>query len=477
MYDRMQQLTTEQIEKIHSASMDILKNRGVAFNDKEALEIFKQNGHKVEGTTVFFNESDIKKALKTAPKRFTVHARNPANNVEVGEDDFVFAPGYGAPFVIDLNGEKREATLEDYNNFCKLIQTSKHINMNGWMMVEPSDIAHESVHIDLNLSNILLCDKPFMGSPVSRQGALDGIEMASIVWGGKENIMDKVVSVSLINSLSPLQFSDEMAGALIELARHGQACVIASLVMAGASGPVTLDGVLALQNAEILAGITLAQLVRPGAPVVYGSTSSAMDMKSGALSIGAPELSKNISFVAQIARYYALPSRSGGGLTDALVADAQAGIESALALYTAARGGINFILHSCGILGSYIAMSYEKFIIDEELCGVIKNMLKPIALTDESIDVDMIKTVGIGGQYLTHPKTFKLCRTEFFMPTIMNRMNHDSWTASGKKRVDEVASDKVSQRLAAYKKPEIAPEIEKKLIEYVEKRKGEIAGK
>ncbi|MBF0235612.1 MAG: trimethylamine methyltransferase family protein [Desulfamplus sp.] len=477
MYDRMQELTIAQIEKIHTASMDLLKNTGIAFNDSEALQIFKNNGHRVEGTTVFFEESDIKKALETAPKRFTVHARNPKNNVEVGEDDFVFAPGYGAPFVIDLNGEKREATMEDYDNFCKLVHTSKHINMNGWMMVEPSDMPHETVHMDLNLSNILLCDKPFMGSPVSRQGALDGIEMAAIVWGGKEKIMDKVVSVSLINSLSPLQFSDEMAGALIELARHGQACVIASLIMAGASGPVTLDGVLALQNAEILAGITLAQLVRPGAPVVYGSTSSAMDMKSGALSIGAPELSKNISFVAQIARHYGLPSRSGGGLTDALSADAQAGIESALALSTAARSGINFILHSCGILGSYIAMSYEKFIIDEELCGVVKNMFKPIALTDETIDLDMIKTVGIGGQYLTQPKTFKLCRTEFFMPTVMNRMNHDSWSAAGKKALDRVAYDKVSQRLATYEKPEIDPDVEIKLTEYVEKRKKEMIGK
>ena len=268
----MQELDVKNCEKIHAASMDILKNTGVAFNDDEALDIFKKNGHKVEGTTVFFEESDIKKALETAPKRFTVHARNPEKNVEIGEDDFVFLPGYGAPFVIDAKGDQRQASMEDYDNFCKLVQTSKVINMNGWMMVEPADMPHETVHLDLNLSNMLLCDKPFMGSPVSRQGALDGIEMAGILWGGKENIMDKTVSVSLINSLSPLQFSDEMAGALIELARHGQACVVASLIMAGGSGPVTLDGVLALQNAEILAGITLAQLVRPGAPVVYGST-------------------------------------------------------------------------------------------------------------------------------------------------------------------------------------------------------------
>ena len=471
MYDRMQELSTQNMEKIHGASMDLLKTTGVSFNDQEALEIFKANGHRVEGSIVFFEESDIQKALKTAPRRFTVHARNPSKSVEIGEDDFVFLPGYGAPFVMDALGEQRQATMEDYDNFCKLIQTSPYIDMNGWMMVEPADMPHDTVHLDLNLSNMLLCDKPFMGSPVSRQGAIDGIEMAGILWGGKENIMDKTVSVSLINSLSPLQFSDEMIGALIELARHNQACVVASLVMAGGSGPVTLDGVLALQNAEILAGITLAQLVRPGAPVIYGSTSSAMDMKTGALSIGAPELSKNIHLVAQMARFYNLPARSGGGLTDSLFPDAQAGAESALALSTAARGGINFILHSCGILGSYIAMSFEKFLIDEEVCGMVRSMIRPLALNDESIDIDVIKEVGIGGQYLTHPKTFQLCRTEFFMPTLMSRKNPDAWAKGGKKRVDQLAEDKVAQRLAAYEKPEIDPEIEKQLTNYVEKRK------
>ena len=471
MYDRMQELSLQNMKKIHAAAMDLLKDTGVSFMEEEALEIFKANGHRVEGTTVFFEESDIQKALKTAPKRFTVHARNPEKNVEIGEDDFVFLPGYGAPFIMDAQGNQRQATMEDYDNFCKLIQTSPYINMNGWMMVEPADMPHETVHLDLNLSNMLLCDKPFMGSPVSRQGALDGIEMAGILWGGKKNIMDKTVSVSLINSLSPLQFSDEMAGALIELARHNQACVVASLIMAGGSGPVTLDGVLALQNAEILAGITLAQLVRPGAPVIYGSTSSAMDMQTGALSIGAPELSKNINLVAQMARFYNLPSRSGGSLTDALSADAQAGAESALALYTAARSGINFILHSCGILGSYIAMSFEKFLIDEEVCGMVRNMFKPLALTDETIDIDVIKEVGIGGQYLTHPKTFQLCRTEFFMPSLMSRKNIDAWTKEGKKRIDQIAEDKVAQRLASYEKPDIDPKIEKQLTEYVEKRK------
>jgi len=471
MYDRMQELTTAQMTQIHQASMAILKTTGVVINEEQALSIFKQHGYKVEGKTVFPTEEQIRKALSTVPSQFTIKARNSAKDVTIGEDSFAFLPGYGAPFVMTSEGTQREATMADYDAFCKLIQTSKYLDMNGWMMVEPSDIPAETAHMDMMLSNMLFCDKPFMGSPASRQGAIDGIEMAGILFGGKDKIIDQPVSISLINSLSPLQFSEEMLASLIELARHGQAMIVASLIMAGASGPVTLAGVLAMQNAEILTGIALSQLVREGVPVVYGSTSSAMDMKTGALTIGAPELSKNINYTAQMARFYNMPSRSGGGLTDALYPDAQAGAESALALYTAARNGVNVILHACGILGSYISMSFQKFIIDEEVCGMVRQMLKPIDITEETIDTEMICKVGPGGQYLTHPKTFKLCRTEFYLPNLMARSNYDSWSSGGKKKIHELADDKVSQRLAKYEKPDIDPAIEVELTEYVNKRK------
>jgi len=465
----MQALTKNQKENIHEASMDLLKTVGIVMNEDEAIQIFKDHGFKVDDKTVFFEEKEVMKALETVPEKFTIEARNPEKSVSIGEDDFVFLPGYGAPNVVTSEGEQRKATMADYNNFCKLIHTSKYLDMNGWMMVEPSDINPALGHLHMNLSNILYCDKPFMGSPISKQGALEGIEMASLVWGGLEKIKDKPISISLINSLSPLQFADEMIGSLIQLARHGQPCIVASLIMAGASGPVNLDGVLALQNAEILAGITLSQLVRPGVPVVYGSTSSAMDMKSGGLSIGAPALSRNISYTAQMARYYELPSRSGGGLTDALFPDAQAGAESALAISTAARAGINVILHACGILGSYIAMSFEKFIIDEEICGVARKMLQPVEASASSIDLDVIKNVGAGGQYLTHPTTFKRCRTEFFIPDLMCRSNYETWQKAGSKRLDQVAGDKVNQRLASYIKPDIDPGLEKDLNNYVAK--------
>lgn len=471
MYDRMQTLTDEQLNKLHSASMEILQGIGVAFHDEEALEIFQKNGFTVDGKTVHITEKDVRRALETVPERFTVAARNSDKSVDIGQDRFALVPAYGAPFVTMANGDERKATMEDYDNFCKLVQTSKVINMNGFMMVEPSDVPVETAHLDMIYSSIVLSDKPFMGSPVSKEGVRDGIEMVGMIWGGAEKLKEKTATVSLINSLSPLQYSKEMAGSLIVLARYNQACVVASLMMAGSSGPVTLAGVLAVQNAEILAGIVLSQLVRPGAPVIYGSTSAPMDMKTGGLAIGAPELSMIVSATAQMARFYHLPSRSGGGLTDSHIPDAQAAAESALALVTAVRGGINFILHAGGILGSYISASFEKFIIDEEICAMINKLIQPIEITDDSIDLDMIRKVGIGGQYLTQPKTFKLCRKEFFLPSLMNRKAYIGWSDDGKNQLVDVAVQKVRERLTAYEKPDIDPGLEKELSEFVGKRK------
>lgn len=471
MGERMQTLTDEAVNRIHRASIEILRDVGVAFRGREATEVFKKHGVKVEGEKVFLEEHHVAKALETAPSQFTITARDPEKSVTIGGEDSVLVPAYGAPFMVTETGEQRKATMEDYDNFCKLVQTSKIINMNGFLMVEPCDVPSETAHLDMLRSNMVVCDKPFMGSPLSREATVDAIEMAGIVWGGKDRIKDKPVMIPLITPLSPLQYPREMGESLIEFARWGQPLLIADLVMAGSSGPMTPAGLLALQSAEILAGITLAQLITPGVPVVYGGILCPTDMRTGVLAIGAPEMSMLIPATAQLARFYGLPARGGGGLTDAHVPDMQAGMESTLALATAARCGINFILHACGILGSFIAMSYEKFVADEEICGMVLRWLTPIDASDEAIDVETIKEVGIGAEYLTHPRTLERCRTEFFLPDLLNRQDYTHWKASGKKRLDEMATSLVARRLAAYRKPKIDPEIERDLSQYVARRK------
>ena len=319
MYDRMQTFTREALGRIHDASMDILRSTGVAFNEPEAIDIFKAKGFTVDGKTVFFTEKDVSAALETAPSRFKITARNPDKSVFVGEDDWVFLPTYGSPFLVSRTGEQRPGTMSDYDNICRLVQTSRHIDMNGFKHVEPSDVPTRTAYLDMLFSNITLCDKPYMASTDTRQAARDSIDMASIVFGGKDRIVDMPVMVGLINPLSPLQFAEEMAGSIIEYARCRQPLVILNMIMAGTSGPVKLPGLFALMNAEILAGLVLAQLVGPGTPVIYGTTSCPTNMKTGAAAIGSPETYMINSATTQLARFYNLPCRTGGSLTDAQV--------------------------------------------------------------------------------------------------------------------------------------------------------------
>jgi trimethylamine--corrinoid protein Co-methyltransferase len=413
----------------------------------------------------------IRQALASAPSRFCISARNPEKNVQVDTDSFVTAPGYGAPYVVTKTGERRPGSLQDYENFCKLIHTSKQIDVNGYLMVEPCDRPAKLAYLDMVLSNILLCDKPFMCSTASKEAVEDSLEMAAIAFGGRQKIQDKPVVIGLVNSRSPLQYGQEMSGALIALARDGQPCIVSSFIMAGLTGPVNLAGALALQNAEILAGLTLAQLVRAGTPVVYGSTSAPIDMRTAALAIGAPELSILIAATAEMAKFYNLPCRCGGGLTDAHIPDAQAALESAFSLLTAVRNGSNFILHACGILSSFMCMSYEKFILDEEALAMIRKMVSPVEVSDDTLSLNSIKDVGIGGQFLTQPKTIELCWSEFFIPEILQRKNYSKWQTSGSKRIDEIASEYAQRRLSEYQKPDCDPEIASRLAQFVAERK------
>jgi trimethylamine--corrinoid protein Co-methyltransferase len=467
----MPALSQSDVKAIHAASMDILKRVGVAFGHEEALTIFRTHGFKVDGKTVFMTEKNIRQALASTPSQFFLCARNPDQNVQVNTNSFVAAPGYGAPYVIATTGERRKGTLRDYENFCKLIHTSKQIGVNGYLMVAPCDRPPELAYLDMMFANILLCDKPFMCSTASKKAVEDSLEMAAIVFGGRQAIQDTPVVIGLVNSQSPLQFGQKMTGSLIALVRCGQPCIISSVVMAGLSGPINLAGALALQNAEILAGLTLAQLIRTGTPVVYGSASAPIDMKTGALAIGAPELSIIIAATARMARFYNLPCRCGGGLTDAHIPDAQAAEESAFNLLAAVQNGSNFILHACGILSSYMAMSYEKFLLDEEALAMIRRMMLPIEVSDDTLNLDMIEEVGIGGQFLTQPKTIDLCWTEFFVPEIMKRKNYPKWQNEGRHRIDEIASHVVQRRLSDYQKPDIDATIASQLSDFVAHRK------
>lgn len=473
MIDRMQVFQEHELSLIHDASMEILGQIGVRFHSGEALELFQKHGFKSDGNNVFFLEKDVMSALDTVPSRFVVYARNPENDVSIGENDFVLLPTGGAPNVSAGNGELRPATLNDYHDCCKLVQTSDQLDMNGCLMVQPTDIPPETAHLDMLLASMVMCDKAYVGAGMFRNATLDCLEMAAIARGGKENLKKRPVMATIVNAASPLKYTADEADAIIAMAGFSQPLVITDLVMAGSSGPISLPGLLAMANSEILAGIVLSQLAGPGTAAVYGSVSAPADMRTVTSAVGAPEAVVLASAAVQIAQFYGLPCRTGGIITNSHCPDAQAAAEGTLLMSTALRNGANFIFHACGQLGSYISMSFEKWLIDEEVCRTLRRVLTSMQITVEAIDIETIKNVGIDGNYLSHPTTFKHCR-ELYQPDIFTRSDHAKWLSKGGERADERAAKKLSGRLSQYTKPKIDEGLEQALTEFVHRRKMEI---
>jgi trimethylamine--corrinoid protein Co-methyltransferase len=459
-------LSKEDIQQIHNASMKLLANVGIQFPYEPALAAFQKHGVKTDGQHVYLSEYQVMKALSSAPRQFTIHARNPERNVTVGGGSPVFAPGYGAPFLVDAEVGKRAPTMEDYVNLVKIAHALPNQDMSGHLIVEPGGVNADTAHLRMLHAHMVHSDKAFIGSAVGKKGAVHTLDMARILFG--DDLGDKAVCISLINSLSPLGYSTEMLEALVTHAEARQPLVIAALMMAGSTGPITLAGVLATQTAELLAGIALTQLISPGTPVVFGSTSTNIDMKSGALAIGSPELSQMIAAHAQLARHYGLPSRSGGALTDASYPDAQAGFESMLGLATTVNSGVDFVLHAGGILSSYLAFSYEKFVLDDEMCGMVRRFKQGLVVDDKTLAYDVIASVGPGGNYLMEAHTVKRCRKEFWKPDLCDRGGLEAWMQEGKPTAVDRARARWQQLVAGHKDPSLDGTTARQLQEYVE---------
>ena len=459
-------LSKSDLEQVHNTSMRLLAEVGVEFPSEEALAVFREHGVRTEGSRVYLSEEQVMSSLEAAPAQFTIHARNPERSVTVGDGEPVFAPGYGAPFLVDPEVGKRAPTMDDYHNLVKLAHALPNQDLSGHLLVEPGDVPPETAHLQMLYAHMVHSDKPFIGSAEGSAGARHTMEMASILFG-EGALAERAVTIGLINPLSPLGYSVDMAQALMEYARHRQPLIIAALVMAGSTGPITLAGVLAQQNAEILAGITLAQLVNPGTPVIYGSTSTNIDMRTGALAIGGPELALVVVATGQMAHHYGLPSRAGGALTDASFPDAQAGFESMLGLLTTVNSGIDFVLHAGGILSSYLAFSYEKFVLDDEMCGMVRRFRRGIEVTPETLAYDIIARVGPGGNFLTEPQTLERCRTEFWQPAVCDRGGLEAWMAGGQQDAIVRAQQRWQRLLAEHEDPPLDATTARQLQSFV----------
>jgi len=473
-YAPIEVIDAEAVERIHEASLRILERIGIEVMLPEAREIFVAAGAELgaNGTRVHLPAELLMQAMASAPAEFTLHARNPQNDLRFGADHLAFCAVASAPNAFDSDGGRRAGNRTDYRNFLRLSQYFNIVHLNGGYPVEPVDI-HASVrHLDCLADMVTLTDKPFHAYSLGRERNLDGIEIARIARGiSSAQLLDQPSLFSIINTNSPLQLDQPMLIGIIEMARHGQLVVITPFTLAGAMAPVTLAGALAQQNAEALAGMALTQLVRPGAPVIYGGFTSNVDMKSGAPAFGTPEYVRAAQIGGQLARRYRVPYRSSN-VNAANVTDmGQAAWESSMALWGAVMGGANMLMHGAGWMEGGLCASFEKFVIDCDLLQMMAEYLQPVVVDDDSLALDAIEDVGPGGHFFGTAHTQARYEHAFYAPLVSDWRNYETWCEAGSPTALQRANGLYRRALQEYVEPAIDPAIREELEAFVAKRK------
>lgn len=466
----LERLSAEGEEAIHEASMEIIEEIGIKLNHEDALDVFEEHGATVDRdeNLVTIDRGIVEERVDQAPESFTLHGRDPEKSIRVGGDggSQVRAPGYGPPNIRTFTDGRRSSQLADYEDLVKLTHMEDVINCTGYNVCEPNDVDQEVKHYEMVKRSLTMSDQPLMASTYGSDRAEACLDMVGIAVDDPD--LSKPYVAGLINTVPPRSLDTKMLGGLMTYAEHGQPPVISSFTMAGASGPASLAGSLAQANAENLVGITLAQLVNPGTPVVYGVPSSNIDVRYGSLSIGSPESGLFISFAGQMGRYYGIPSRAGGSLSDTKTIDYQGGFESMLTLATTVFSGIDYVLHSAGILESYSTISPEKFVLDCEMIRYLDRFTRGYDINAENFALDLIADVDPASHFLSQRHTLEHSKTEFFRPEVVDKRSHGDWSDDGEKTAFEMGRDRVSEQLAAYERPALDPDIEADLEAYVE---------
>jgi trimethylamine--corrinoid protein Co-methyltransferase len=464
-------LSEEALDIIEANAETVLAEIGVNFvNNPGALDRWREAGAEVTGERVRIPRGLARKLCSTAPSSFTQHARNPERSVEIGGRNLVLAPVYGPPFVHDSVTGRRYATMADFEKFVKLGYMSKWLHHSGGTVCEPTDIPVNKRHLDMLLAHMTLSDKPFMGSVTEPSRAQDSVEMCEILFG-KGFVQDNTVLTSLININSPMTFDDVMMGALEVYARNNQACIISPFIVGGAMAPVSVAGTLTQVLAEVMAGIAYSQLLRPGAPVIFGAFVTSIDMNSGAPTFGTPEASQITYGAGQLARRMGLPFRSAGSFNGSKLPDAQAAYETANSLNTGLLSGVNFMLHSCGWLEGGLVASFEKFVMDADQLGALHKMAQGVSVDVESQAMDAIAEVGPGGHYLGCAHTQANFKSAFWRSDVFDFKPYETWSEEGARDTVSLATERLQRLLDTYQQPPLDPSIHAALTEYMAEKK------
>ena len=470
------ELASEEVLALIENNADtVLETIGIDFRDDPlALDLLKQAGASVDGERVRFPKGMCREIISSsAPAEFTQHARNPDRSVRIGGNHTVLVPAYGSPFVHDLDKGRRYATLGDFENFTRLAYMSPSLHHSGGTLCEPVDLPVNKRHLDMIYSHLRWSDKPFMGSVTHPDRAQDTVDMAKIAFG--DDFLDTHCAItSLINANSPMTFDATMLGAARVYAENNQATVISPFILSGAMSPVTIVGTCTQILAEALAGICFTQLTRKGAPVIFGTFSSAVSMQSGAPTFGTPEPSMVIFICAALARRLGVPFRSGGGLCGSKLPDAQAAYEAANTLQSAMLAGVNFMLHTAGWLEGGLAMGYEKFILDADQAGMIEVFLSGVDASENGQAMDALATVGPGNHFLGCEHTQANFETAFYRSTAADNNSFEQWQSEGALDAAQRANSTWKKMLAEYEAPPIDEGMDEALREFVMTKKNAV---
>ena len=475
-YPFIEIISGDQVMAIHETALAILEEIGMKVLSDRARALYASGGADlVEGSDrVRLPRGMVMEWVARAPSSFMLHARDPAKTVKVGERHAIFASVGGPAYVCDLERGRRPGTYAEQCDYLKLIQSLNVLHQEGGGPFEALDLDSRSRHLDLYYAEATLLDKNWQPQGLGTTVALDALDMAAIsLEKSREELRDTCVFTTIINTNSPLQLDVPMAEGLIVMAGHGQCNVITPFTLSGAMSPVTLAGSLAQQHAEAMAGIVLAQIVRPGVPVMYGGFTSNVDMKSGAPAFGTPEYTQAAQVSGQLARLLKVPFRSSN-VTAANDVDAQAAYESMMSLWGAVMGGANLVLHAAGWLNGGLTASFEKLIIDAELLQMMQAYCEPLAVNAETLALDAIRDVGPAGHFFGTAHTLARYKDAFYQPLISNWDNYDTWIERGRETAPGKANRIWKQLLGDYQKPPLDPAIDDALKDFVARRKREI---
>jgi len=472
-FEPLRGVSDDELEAIHEASLRVLAETGIDFLDETARRQLVDVGCRVDGDRVRFDPDLVMHLVSTAPAEFTMHAPSPARNLHMGGDVLTFTSVASPPFVTGLGRDRRDGNRDDYRNLIKLGQVLNAVHTVAGYPVEPMDL-HPSVrHLYATHDMLTLSDKvPFVYS-LSRQRNLDAIEMTRIARGADHDAMDVEPSLySVINASTPLRYDAVMLHGIQEMSARNQCIVITPFTLAGAMAPVTVAGALVLQNAEALAGIAYTQVVRAGAPVIYGGFTSNVDMRSGAPAFGTPEYWKACLIGGQLARRYRVPYRSSNVNASNSV-DAQSAYESVIALWGAVMGGVNLLLHGAGWLEGGLLASYEKMVIDADLLNMVTAMLEPVVIDDAALAVEAIAEVGPAGHFFGIQHTQDRYATEHFQPMVSSWANFETWDEGGRIEAHQRAEALARTLVDAHQEPPMAADRRAALDDFVERRVAE----